>query len=557
MADDNSTGKGPQDKPLRFGALIRVSTEKQEKRGESLRTQERQIQDAVAQLGGRITKRYAGQEHATAGWERQQLDSLLADAERPHKPFDAVMVAHPNRWSRDNVRSENGLEALVANGIRFFLLTQEQDLYDPTVRFYLAMSAVIGSYQAAQQTRTSLQNRIERAKRGWPASGKLPFGRTFDRVSGSWGVDPAKHAMIQDVAGRYLAGESMANLASEYGVNHPFLHKTLAQGCGTVWVQQFASAKLRIDETIPTAVPALLGPEIIAAVLRRAAANKTYCHGHLKHQYVFARVVFCGECGYAMCGQMSPHGQRYYRHQSRNGAAGCSLTFRPWVPAGLLEEKVLAELAEMWGNPKAVEKALADAQPNRAESDRARKRLESIETEQAKIKRGQDRIIGFIAKGTITEEQAEGQLTTLNEREVALAEESDRLQRQLSGILSPAVRGRLAEQVVAARRRAGSWQRDTMRSAEDPERMTYEQKRMLVEDVFGGTTPDGRRMGVYVTPIDAERNVKHRRWRYEIRGRAEWGGELSDATVTTYSRHCTGGGPPARRCAARPPRRGA
>ena len=32
--------------------------------------------------------------------------------------------------------------------------------------------------------------------------------------------------------------------------------------------------------------------------------------------------------------------------------------------------------------------------------------------------------------------------------------------------------------------------------------MTWQQKRMLVEDVFGGTTPEGRRMGIYIVPID-------------------------------------------------------
>ena len=60
------------------------------------------------------------------------------------------------------------------------------------------------------------------------------------------------------------------------------------------------------------------------------------------------------------------------------------------------------------GNPRAVEKALADAEPNGAEIDQARKRLEHIEGEQIKIKAGRDRIIGFIAKGTITDEQAHG-----------------------------------------------------------------------------------------------------------------------------------------------------
>ena len=66
--------------------------------------------------------------------------------------------------------------------------------------------------------------------------------------------------------------------------------------------------------------------------------------------------------------------------------------------------------------------------------------------------------------------------------------------------------------------------------------MTYEQKRMLVEDVFGCTTSDGRRMGVYVTPIDTERNAKHRRYRYQIRGRIEWGGVLKDC-VTSNARY--------------------
>ncbi len=181
MASNNSNGKKPQSKPLRFAVLIRVSTEKQKQKGESLRTQESQTKDAVAQLGGTINRSYGGQEHATAGWERKQLDQLLEDAERPQRPFDAVMVTHPDRWSRDNVRSQTGLEALQGNGVRFFVLTQEQDLYDPTARLMLALAASIGSYQAGLQSKKSLETRIHKAKRGWPTCGKLPYGRTFDK----------------------------------------------------------------------------------------------------------------------------------------------------------------------------------------------------------------------------------------------------------------------------------------------------------------------------------------------------------------------------------------
>ena len=217
------------------------------------------------------------------------------------------------------------------------------------------------------------------------------------------------------------------------------------------------------------------------------------------------------------------------------------------MPADLLEEKVLADLAELWGNPKAVEKALADAEPNRDELVQIRKQLERIEAEQVKIKSGRERILGFITKGTITDEQAEGQLNALSKREVALGDEADRLQQRLAGTLSPADRKRLAGRVAATRQRAGSRRRDTTRRVQDPEQMTWEQKRLLVEDVFGGTTHDGRRMGIYITPIDVNRNQKNRRWAYEIRGRIEGGGVLRQSQVTKYAKYCTEGSPPGRR----------
>ena len=386
--------------PLRCAALIRVSTEKQEKQGESLRTQRTQLTQCAEQLGT-IACWYGGQEHATAGWEREQLERLLADARRTPKPFDAVIVAHPDRWSRDNARSKPGLDLLRDNGIRFFVMGMEYNLYDPTARFYLEMSATIGGYQASLQSKKSLEMRIHRAKRGLPTCGKLPYGRTFNKDTGKWSIIPKTQAILQDVATRYLNGESMGDLSREYNINQSFLHKTLTTGCGAVWEQRFRSPQLLIDETVTTPVPALLEPAVIMAVQHRAAANKTYAHGHLIHRYLFSRMVFCGVCGYAMSGQMNSHGGRYYRHQLRNGAANCPLHFRPWVPADLVEVQVLDELAGLWGNPKAVEKALADAEPNKEEIGKLRRRLDRIEEEQVTIKRARDRILGVHREGPV------------------------------------------------------------------------------------------------------------------------------------------------------------
>src|SRR5262245_1842947 len=69
-------------KQLRFAALVRVSTEKQERQGESLRVQRADCQAAVAALGGRVVAWYGADaaEHATEGWERKELTRLLGDA---------------------------------------------------------------------------------------------------------------------------------------------------------------------------------------------------------------------------------------------------------------------------------------------------------------------------------------------------------------------------------------------------------------------------------------------------------------------------------------------
>ena len=126
---------------LRFAPLVRVSTEKQEKQGESLNTQKKQIQEYVKTLTGVIPKvcwKYSGQEHATPDQERQNLDRLLEDSGKGL--FDAVMVCDASRWSRDNAKSKAGLEILKRNGIKFYVGTTEFDLFLPQATLFLGMA---------------------------------------------------------------------------------------------------------------------------------------------------------------------------------------------------------------------------------------------------------------------------------------------------------------------------------------------------------------------------------------------------------------------------------
>ena len=81
---------------LRFAPIIRVSTENQKQKGESINVQTEQITHYVEQLGGTIPDhcwRYKGQEDAPVDEERRLLDRMLEDSGK--KIFDAVGFVPP------------------------------------------------------------------------------------------------------------------------------------------------------------------------------------------------------------------------------------------------------------------------------------------------------------------------------------------------------------------------------------------------------------------------------------------------------------------------------
>jgi len=510
MSKANGNGK-----PIRFAALIRVSTEGQEKEGESLRTQRSQNERDADRLGGKIVRWYGGQEHATPGWEKQEVDRLLRDAAKGK--FDGVLVQNADRWSRDNASSKHGLELLRKHGVRFFVGATEMNLFNPEHRLLLGMSAEIGEFLAIHQNKKSIENRIEVAKSGRPACGKPPFGRTFDKKTGQWGIDRKKQAMVQDVASRYLAGETLRKIADEYHVNHPNLHKILTTRSGDSWVQHFDSDDLNIHEVIPTKIPRLLDEDIIKAIKQKAEANKTYSHGQLKNQYLLGRLVFCSHCGYAMSGQTNHEGGRYYRHANRTKCTKAGK--KAWVNAADLEQAVFVQLFQCFGNPVAVQKAIEDATPNRDKIDELVQRRKRLWAELEKFDTCRQRVIGLVLKGTIGEGEATKQLDDAQSRGSKLQEELDRLNTSLDHLPDQ------AQVKAVAKRFAGKFKRTDARlwaKTEDansrPEAMSWNEKRALFEMVFSGRTTDGKRMGVFIEWIAGQEGRLRKTWNYRIIG---------------------------------------
>lgn len=508
---------------LRFAVLARVSSEMQEKRGESLRTQSADMVQNVRDLGGVIAKDYSGQEHATPGHERKLFDQLLTDARKQPKIFDAVMVVNADRWSRDNEKSAESLKILASLGIRFFVGCTEYNLFKPEHVLYLGMAAVIGQFQAHNQSLKSIRNRIARALRGVPTSGSLPFGRDFDRKLGVWKIIEEKKAKIEEIARRYLAGESLPKLAREHQIDTSCLYVILKERCGTKWLEIFESKSLGIRQEVSHVVPPLLDENTIKAVRLRAEANKTFHHAQPKNRYLLSRVIFCAHCGGGLSGQSDQYGHLYYRHLQQNRVATPCPTRKTWIKAGFLDERVIRELFQVFGNPEAVMDAVRAATPNEKLHEELVKRQVRLNEMLAKNSLIRDKVLKF--EENIPDKDVKDQLTKLQASDNLCIQELSNISEQLqnspsaetvaskalefSGEFQRATNGKTYRYPSSTSIVLNSTKRHLNHSFEE---MSWQNKRALIEMVFGGKLPDGKRMGIF---IDWE---EHGGWSYSIKG---------------------------------------
>lgn len=152
---------------------------------------------------------------------------------------------------------------------------------------------------------------------------------------------------------------------------------------------------------------------------------------------------------------------------------------------------------------------------------RYRQRQERIVGEMAKITKARERILALIAKGILTDEQAEKQLNDLNRQEAKLTGDLERLQETLENVPSPETIKAVAEQVSSTfKKYTGGRRLSSARvvakvnyANKALDAMTWDDKRTFVEMVFSGKTLEGKRMGVYV-----EQRGDRRRWQYAIHG---------------------------------------
>jgi hypothetical protein len=246
----------------------------------------------------------------------------------------------------------------------------------------------------------------------------------------------------------------------------------------------------------------LLPQKTIGAIREQAKANQTYLHGRTKHKYLLARMIFCGGCGETMYGQKG----KYYRHHPKNYKECGNISY---VRSDHIENAVLVHLFQMFGNVSGLAKAMEQAIPNVEERRQLIKDKKLLEKQQGKLEKEKDKIVRAIGKGVISDNDAKREMEKLREREAQLTTEIEAIAPLVENIpMKKTIR--LEAQLIKMELE----ETYTLMSKKTLAKMTYEQKRILMQTALGGKDAQGNRLGVHVDKVGDK-------WSYIIRGKLD------------------------------------
>ena len=167
---------------------------------------------------------------------------------------------------------------------------------------------------------------------------------------------------------------------------------------------------------------------------------------------------------------------------------------------------MVRHIFETLGNPTGVQKAIEKATPDLNKIKELEKRTESLEGSLDKLKKGKKRIINLVKKCKISESEAETELDDVNEQ---INNQNAKLIKIISQLENrPTQKGikqtsKKVSSVFRKRRVSSAIRVESARHANHSyEEMTWQDKRDLLEYVFGGQDKDDNRLGGYITFVD-------------------------------------------------------
>lgn len=272
------------------------------------------------------------------------------------------------------------------------------------------MQALIGEYSVNRLKWSAAASRLERARRGWPHSGSLPWGRKVapskDRRNqdAEWFLIPECKHIAEVVFDAYVKhGKTFGEVSKQLGMNPETLRRIVFEQGGDVWHRSFRDPVTGKIVEIQTKIPALYNDEQLRDLALRAKRNQQDRAKSARgvREYPLSGYLRCAnpECGWSnLSGHRSADRRRktlgvdepqkawaYYRHVIR---CRCTDGCMPAVPAELIEDEVFARIGQLLANASDLESAVQSAlDADSVDASALRQELANIEKQKSAAER--------------------------------------------------------------------------------------------------------------------------------------------------------------------------
>lgn len=395
-------------------------------RDESIDAQLRAIHKYCEENGFQIVKEYIDRVKSATTDKRPAFQQMIADSAL--NIFDVVMVHKLDRFSRDRYDAAVYKRKLQKNGVQLFSVIERLD-GSPESIMMESVLAGMAEYYSKNLAREVRKGMNETALQCRHTGGKPPLGYDVDPATRKLVVNETEAAAVRIIFHLYNAGYGYGYIQDQLNArgyrskaNRPFgknsLYSIIAnEKYSGVYVFNRATSKDEFTKTrnthtskgdgdiirIDGGVPAIVSKEEFGKARQRMEENRRRPGAYTaKENYLLSGLVFCGECGHAMTGNMRYGGRNKIKYASykcgyRENNKACN---NKEIRKEYLERFVLSEMQRLIFTDAAIPelvKRLNDYQTQRAAQDGAD--TEAVRAKIADIDRQINNIIGAIASG--------------------------------------------------------------------------------------------------------------------------------------------------------------
>lgn len=471
----------------------RVSTQRQAKKGESLLTQETAIKKFAELKGYELVEIYSDEGISGGTVEgRPALTRLLASLDG----IKCLIVYRLSRLGRNSRELLNNVNDLQKAGLEIVFTEDNIDLSTPHGRALLGILSSVVQLEREIIAETTVENKIARCKRNIPATGKIPWGRLYDKEKDEWSVDEEKKELFEQITDEYISGGSLqqicALIPSRYELGYSNYLTILDRSAGETWKVKFQKE----ENPIEISIPSLLSAEKIEKAQRMREFNRTWNRRDAKNNYLLTGFLRCSVCGKSLIGQTQKYTKSnntfvYYRHPQKPGE---HCKFFSSISGERIEQAVLKAIWENVIDEHGFEAALTEHLPD--ENDRLEIENKIIKTQSAikSVDQQLSMLADAVLEGTLTRETIKAKETELLKEKALFSSTLTDKQTRLSRMADPAVLEKEARKIrLSLLDYFGSEQHFT--------EMDFDDKRRLLHTIFHGEDEEGNKRGIYVTKL--------------------------------------------------------